>query len=322
MSRSLEFKAKDNTDRGHQIGEHFRDRIQAKIAKAGRAGWDRKVRRAVRAWKIACTHFPDYGDEVRAYARAAKVGWQDLWTVGLELGTDADRCTALVTNGGRLVGHDEDFEPGSAHDLFLIRKTVGKSTVLDLHYFYTLGGNAASVNSNGWCLMVNSLHGSTSPSGIPRNVIARWLSETRDPQRDARRLRKLPLMDGYSYTFVHLDGRISNLETSAKGVSMEKVRSPFVHTNHHLSRLKEDETFASGSSVERFTLATRRLKPRMSVASLKRLMADRSRGDADSIFNEDTIGRMVVDFTRREAPAWFKASPRRGYLTVPLDFLP
>lgn len=321
MGRYLTFTAKDNAELGHQLGEHFRDRIRAKIERERHPAWEREVRQAIRHWAPTRAHFPHLCEEVTAYARAARVRWQDLWTVGLELGEDADRCTALVTNGGALVGHVEDFEPDTAHDLFLIRKTVGKATVLDLNYFYTLGGNAASVNSHGWCQLINTLHGPTSRSGVPRNVIARWLSETADPMRDARRLARIGRMDGYAHTFVHEGGRAFSLETTDKDACLKRARLPFVHANHFLSRLSEQEAFASRSSANRFAVASRKLKPRMSPRALKALMADRTGGKEAAIFNQDTIGRMIIDFRAREAQAWFKATPRRGYLAVSLDFI-
>lgn len=321
MGRHLAFTAKDNADLGHQLGEHFRDRIRAKVERERHPAWEREVRQALKHWAPTRAHFPHLAEEVRAYARAARVRWQDLWTVGLELGEDADRCTALVTNGGALVGHVEDFEPDTARDLFLVRKTVGKVTVLDFNYFYTLGGNAASVNSHGWCQLINTLHGPTSRTGVPRNVIARWLSETKDPARDVRRLARIGRMDGYAHTFVHEDGRALSLETTDKDASLSKARLPFVHANHFLSGLSEQEAFASRGSANRFAVASRKLKPRMPLPALKALMADRTGGKETAISNRDTIGKMIVDFKKREAQVWFKATPRKGHLTVPLDFL-
>ncbi|TAK03687.1 hypothetical protein EPO34_00805 [Patescibacteria group bacterium] len=321
MNRYVELKAKDNTELGHQLGEIFHDRLKAKLERVRGAEWNRKRKIALPHWAVTKRHFPAYADELVAYARAAGLGWQDLWTFNLEIGMDAERCTSMVTNRGKLIGHVEDFDPSSVDDLFLIRKTVGRTTVLDLNYFHTLGGNAASVNSHGWAQLVNTLHGPTRRAGIPRNVIARWLSESQDPERDARRLGRLPRMDGYAHTFVHADGRAFSLEVAAEAFSFSKASSPFVHANHYLSSLAAQETFRSASSTDRFEVATCKLKPRMTVDAIKKLMGDQSRGKGKSILNDDTIGKMVVDFKRHEAQAWFKAAPRKGYLAVPLNFL-
>jgi hypothetical protein len=320
--RILSFTAKDHAELGEQLGEHFRTPIREKIARERHPDWDREVRQAMRSWTVTARRFPSFAREIRSYARAAGIRGQDLWAVGLEIGMDADRCTTMVTNGGTLAGHVEDFDPGTAQDLFLIRRTVGTGTVLDLQYFYTLGGNAASVNAHGWCQLVNTLHGPTASRGVPRNVIARWLSETSDPERDARRLARLPRLDGYSHTFVHASGRTLNLEVTPGAHVLAPHRAPYAHANHYLSRLRDEEAFLSGSSSRRLEVARRRLKPRMSVAGLKRVMDDRSHGRTDSIMNEDTIAKLIVDFARREARVWFKADARRGFVTVALDFLP
>jgi hypothetical protein len=323
MSRILAFTAKDNTDLGHQLGEHFRDRAQAMLEKMRHPKWDREVKQGLRHWASTKRFFPHLTEEVVAYARAAGIRWQDLWVMGgLEPGMNLDRCTTMVTNGGKLLGQNEDFDPDTTHALYLIRKTIKKLTVLDFNYFYTLGGNSVSVNSHGWAQMIDTVHGPTSLHGVPRNVIARWLSETKDPEHDARRLKRIPCMNGYSHTFVRAsDGQTLNLEVAAWGQQLSKPRAPFVHTNHYLSSLVDEETFVSASSGNRYEVACRRLKSRMTVDGMKRLMSDRSRGKANSVFNEDTIGKMILDFKKRECHVWFKAEPRKGYAVVPIDFL-
>jgi len=321
MVRVIELKATDTKDLGHQLGEVFREEIRRKVERAMDAQWPARVRGSLRHWSPTKRLFPKYAEEIQAYAHVAGIRWQDLWTLNLEIDIDAERCTTMVTNGGKLIGHNEDFDPKSTTDLFLLKKTVGRLTVLDLNYFYSLGGNAASVNSHGWAQFINTLHGLTLRTGVPRNVIARWLSETKDPERDVRRLLRLPRMDGYAHTFVHADSRALTLEVASDGVAISKARLPFAHTNHYLSALAKEQTFSSGSSRTRFKTATEKLSKRMTVPAIKRLMSDHSRGNK-SIQSAATIGKMILDFPHREAQVWLKRDPKAGFTKVPLDFLP
>jgi len=321
MVRVIELKATDTKDLGHQLGEVFREEIRRKVERAIDAQWPARVQGALRHWSPTKRYFPKYAEELLAYAHVAGIRWQDLWTLNLEIDIDAERCTTMVTNGGRLIGHNEDFDPKSTTDLFLLKKTVGRLTVLDLNYFYSLGGNAASVNSHGWAQFINTLHGPTLRIGVPRNVIARWLSETKDPETDVRRLRRLPRMDGYAHTFVHADRSALSVESSSAGITIGRAPLPFVHTNHYLSELADVQTFASGSSKRRYDVAKERLSSRMTIPGMKRLMADHSRGNK-SIQSAATIGKMIVNFPHRQAEVWLKRDPKGAFTKVPLDFLP
>lgn len=315
--------AKNHRRYGEALGEIFGSRVRAMLARKPRAGWDLEVKRAMAYWPDTNRHFPRYIEEIEAYAHACGIKAKDLWTLGLELSADADRCTVVVTQDGFLIGHVEDFDPKTKDDIVLLERTVAGTTVLELFYPYTLGGNAASINSHGWVQTINTLHTARAKRGVPRNVIARWLSETKDPVRDVRRLERIPLADGYAHTFVNArSGRVLSLETASNGFHLQERPSPFVHTNHILSsKLSPIDASVSKSSVLRLADASRMAEPKLSTAGLKRLMSDTSRGASKSIFNGDTVAKMIIDLKGKSVSTWFARTPKQGYRKTPVAFI-
>ncbi len=49
---------------------------------------------------------------------------------------------------------------------------------------------------------------------------------------------------------------------------------------------------------------------------------DTSQGRRNSLFNENTIARVVVDLDARQARIWLRREPKAGWITYPLDFMP
>ena len=320
----VRLSVKNHVAFGEALGEVFGDRLRDILACEKHPEWERDVKRAMAYWSDTKKFFPQYAEEIEAYARSSRIRTEDLWTLGLELAMDVDRCTVMVANDGFLVGHVEDFDPSTKDDVVLLERTIAGTTVLELFYIYTLGGNSGAINSHGWVHLVNTLHTGRTRRGVPRNVIARWFSETKDPKQDARRLRNIPLSNGYAHTFIDTrKGTILSLETASHDSLMREVHPPFAHTNHYLfSELTPDESYASSSSTFRLADAEVLLKPKMTVEAMRKAMADRRRGKEDSIFNQDTIAKVIFDLKANEAHTWFARAPKRGFAKTKLDFLP
>ncbi len=319
----IRIQAKNNKAYGEALGELFGDHVRTLLLREQKKDWPVRVKQAMAYWSVSKRYFPQYIEETEAYARACGIKSQDLWTLGLELSLDTDRCTALVTQKGRLVGHVEDFDPKTKDDIVLIERTIGSTTVLELCYVYTLGGNAASINSHGWVQLINTVHSTRARRGVPKNLIARWLSETSSPEKDVAHLAHIPRCEGYAHTFIQAKtGKVSLLESSAKRLVLESIPSPTTHTNHFiLPGMMESEAFVSLSSRERHTVANSRLKPETSLGSLKRIMSDTSRGKHTSIFNEDTVAKIIFDHEAKQAHTWFARNAKQGYTKTPLGFL-
>lgn len=319
--------AKNNADLGHQLGERFRKEFEIGLGrKASDPEWGRKVDRSQDCVEVAESHFPHLVEELEGYARGARADFRELWALSLEdelseLGV-TEKCTTIVTNGGRLIGHNEDWEKGLEDSLCLLKKTVGDLTIFEFYYYNTLGGNAAGANSNGFAHTVNSLTSSDRQRGVPRNMVARWLSETSDPDFDFRRMAQVPRSSSYGYNLVSVQGDLWCIEATAKKQSLLRPETPFVHTNHYTGDLKTFEaTENSTSTYERYEYASKNLRLHMSVADWMELSGDISKGPKASLLNERTVGRMGIDFENRLAHVWLRREAKKGWVAYPLDFL-
>jgi hypothetical protein len=313
---------------GATLGTMFGAHMRASIAEArGDGHWSRKASIARVQIGITRQYFPRHVEELEAYAAAAGVALADAWVVMCEDELDepaAEKCTTLVTNAGSLISHNEDWDADAADAVCVLRKTVGDLTTLEIHYFNTpLGGSAISINSHGFVQAINSLDHSDRQAGVPRNVIARWLSETRDPEGDFNALRRIPRSAGYNHVLVGTNGRVVDIECSARRQVLLRPALPFAHTNHFLSRdlAGLDEAGDTGSTHRRHQSACMLAKQSMTLAQILALNGDTSQGRRSSIFNRNTIARVVVDLDARAAHVWLRREAKAGWIAYPLDFI-
>lgn len=318
--------AKNNAELGHQLGERFRGEFEVGLGrKSSDPQWGRKVDQAQDCVEVVESHFPHLVEELEGYARGARADFRELWALSLEdelkeVGS-REKCTTVVTNGGLLIGHNEDWESGLDDALCLLKKTVGDLTIFEFFYYNTLGGNAVGINSNGFVHTVNSLNSSDRQRGVPRNMIARWLSETCDPDFDFRRMAQIPRSSSYGYNLVSAQGDLWCIEATAKKQSFLRPESPFVHANHYMGELKAFEATENATSTyERYKTATEYVKPKMSADALVSLLGDTSMGPKSSLLNERTVGRMVIDLKNRLAQVWLAREAEKGWVAYPLGF--
>lgn len=309
---------------GRQLGELFRDRLGAALEEErGDPGWPARRRRARRAARESARVLPELVDELRGYADGAAEAFDDVFTLGLEdePGSGIDRCTTAITNGGSLVAHNEDWDVAATDSICVLEKVLPELTILELYYLHTLGGNSISINSHGIVQAINSLTHSDRRSGIPRNVIARWLSETRSPDADYERLTRLRRSAGYSHSLVDARGEIWNIECTASRQISTRPRPPFVHTNHYLTGLGRFEAHRDARATRaRYDFAQAGLREWMSVEEIRDLLSDTSRGPRSSVFNRGTIARAVADLENGRLRVWLRREADKGWVDYELGF--
>jgi len=322
-----EVEADSPAELGGTLGAMFGGEMRQSVDEArGGRSWNRKVAIADRQIAITRRHFPQYIDELEAYARAAGLPLVHVWVVMCEDEFDdlaAEKCTTVVTNGGRLVSHNEDWDEDAADAICVLRKTLAGLTTLELHYTNTpLGGSALSINSHGVIQAINSLSHTDGQVGVPRNVIARWLSETRDPEDDFRRLHEVPRSAGYNHVLVGADGSVVDIECSATRQIMFRPALPCAHTNHFLSRDLADLEAAEedNSTYRRHRSACALLKQTMTLEEMIALNSETAHGKQASIMNRNTIGRVIVDRDARVAHIWLRREAKLGWVAYPLVF--
>lgn len=323
----FEIAADTHYELGLREGELFGRFMRRALEEEKEDGsWLENIDRARPYVGITTKLLPQLVEEVHGYAEGARVCFEEAWALLLEdeLSEIApEKCTTIVTNGGSMIAHNEDWDVGAEDSICVLRKTVGEVSILELFYVNSLGGNAISVNSHGFLHAVNELTHEDHQVGVPRNFVARWLSETKNPEVDFRTMARMTRSSGYHHSIVNKNGRIWSIECTATRQLLTSPKPPFVHTNHYLTDLSryEGEDGVRGTRT-RYRCASEHVRKRMSLESIEELVDDTSEGSRKSIFNDRTIARMVVDFEHMTAYAWLRREEERGWVPYPIGPAP
>jgi hypothetical protein len=320
-------EAASHAELGARLGRLFGPLLRESLDEAReQRDWRRKARAATPLLVAAREHFPGYVEELEAYAEAAGIALPELWALSIEGDLDdlaPEKCTTVVTNGGRLVVHNEDWDRDAAEAICVLRRTLAGVTTLEIYYYEVpLGGSAIGVSSNGYVHAVNSLDHADGGIGVPKNVVARWLSDTRDPVGDFRRLRALPRASGYNHVLVGRQRQVLDIECSATRQVLLRPGLPHVHTNHFLApELAEYEAADDeDSTFRRHATACALARPAMTIAEAMALAGDGAGQGRSNLMNRSTIARAVVDLQRRVAHIWLARERNAGWVDYSLDF--
>jgi len=317
-------EAENNYELGFKLGKIFGESLRKEVLKQKKnKDWQEKIKKAVSYFEATKKEFPQYIEELKGCAESSGVDFLSLWALALEDELDdVEKCTSIITNNGLLIAHNEDWETSAKNNLSVLRKKIGKLTILELFYSFSLGGSSVSINSNGYLQAINTLTCSDKCVGVPKNIIARWMSETSDPQGDFERIKKINRASGYSHTIISKEGRVLNIESTAKEQVLSTPDLPFVHTNHYLSALKNfNENDVLHTSISRYKFAAGRVTGKMKGEELNKIVSDTSLGKNMSVFNERTIGRIIVDLNSKIAKVWLAREKNKGWVDYLFDFI-
>mgnify|MGYP003394564508 FL=1 len=309
---------------GRLFGSVARDYInEERDSKA----WQQRKQDAEVLLSHTARHFPVYVGELQAYADAARIPLLDLWTMSVEDELDDEeyeKCTTVVTNGGRLIAHNEDWDADSADDICILKRDCGGVTTLELYYYGSpLGRTALSICSRGYIQAINSLSHTDWQPGVPKIVLARALSDMSDLDAELGTLLDIPRSSGFAHNLVDRTGRLTAVECTATRQIVQRPKPPFVHTNHMLHPgLADFHGDPDGKSTfQRYDAACSLARATMDDAGLIRLGSDETCGKTNSIFNKNTIARAVVDLDRRVARFWLRREKAKGWVDYSIDFL-
>ena len=324
-SRYLEVSADTDFGIGVKLGEQLGHAVRCRLHE-NRAlhamSWDRHLQQARQYLGHAEAAFPHLVNELQGYAAGAGVSFEELWLLNLRddvFGKEARRSASLVSSGGQLSGHTEDCASSEGSPFVLRRNLRGKSK-LELHYAGTWGGNAWSVNRASWVQMVNPLRHRDQQHGVPRDLVARLLSDAEDPMTAKRQLRGMRHSAGQSFTWHRLaSGSASwNLELSAQHTDYRVVRTPFAHTNHYLGSLRSGDFGLSLESKRRLSQARRHCLPQMSASQMQDVLSIGNGCGTGKLFNSSTVARIVTALG--VAWVWLRSERHRGWVPYDLDF--
>lgn len=316
LKHYFEFKAKNNYELGLQLGHTFKKEALERIKRYQKQSfWPKRMSASLPLLHASKKIFPQYIDELRGYAKATGINFFEFWTISLEDELDwIEHCTSVITNRGRLIAHNEDFDRGTENSICFLKKTIGDLTIFELFYYNTLGGNSASINSHGVIQLVNTLKQTDSQIGVPKNIIGRWMSESRDPSADFQKLKTIKRSSGYNFIYVKNNFGIINIECTAKHQLLSVPRLPYVHTNHYITKLKKYERYTGKSSYERYAFAKKHMKKNMDAQNIMEVMNDSTVGFDESVMNENTIGKIVFDLEKNDMYVWLLREASKGFI--------
>jgi hypothetical protein len=275
---------------------------------------------------ITSKYFPLHIEELKGYAQGLGVEFELFWYLYLhdDYIIPPEKCTSCFSSDGNIIGHNEDNLASLDNEIAIVEKTIDGVTTLGLHYYNGLGGDACSINSFGYVQTINTLHNVDSRIGVPRNVIARWFSETKNPRSDYDLVKKIPQSSGYSYSFCNQKGEVINIETTATKSEITAPLLPFVHTNHYLlPSLKkyEKQTTHPGNSIERCGFASKHIQSVSTAKDMMKLLESVSSLPSNDRRESGTIARMVFDLKRKHIWCWLARESSRGWIQYPISFL-
>ena len=318
-----EINVRDNYDLGLKTGELLESITRSSLEKRKKkVNWKAKTENAKKYLEVTNKFFPQYIEEINGYAVASHISFEDLWTLmtDVEMSQDnPEKCTSFVTRNGKIISHNEDWEKDSENDICVLKKTLKNITLLELYYYNTLGGVSISVNSHGYVQAINTLDHTDSQIGVPRNIIARWLSETKDIEKDYKKLILIPRANGYNHVIVNRES-VWNLECTASQQILLKPPHPFIHTNHCLSEklIPFEKTEHLTHTFQRYEKAKSLVKNKMLMEEIMKVNGDISEGSRASIMNERTIAKMIIDLKNKIAKIWLKRESEKDWIDYPL----
>ncbi len=322
-----EFEAENHYQLGLKMGTHFKREIKKLISANKDEGFEKRLALAKNMFELTKDHFPEYMEELKGWSDGANVDLYEFWLLAIEDDAEIEmenpgKCTTLITNDGKLLAHSEDWDTSIKENLYLIKKSVGGLTTLELYYLGTLGGTSVGINSNGFATGVNTLFFKPKQMGISKCVIERMFLDTKNPEADFNKIRDLKIADGYSQNVTSINGEIVNIELATDGSVLERHNSPYVHSNHCLI-LKDNNSSNEDyvGTLSRLKIAKEKVSERNTISEIQDILEDNSLGPDKSINNERTVGRMIVDLENLVCYVWLLREDKLGWVKYPIDFI-
>jgi isopenicillin-N N-acyltransferase-like protein len=245
---------------GRQIGEAARAEIVAAISFyeehfAGMAGipFTEAERQALQYLPHARRWLPQYVDELEGMAEGCDLPFAKLLVPNcaeeFTCPTDADEkksphggpvaghgCTAVgaMWGGRHVVGHNMDWYVVDADKNVLFDLTMPDGTriltIAGVPYLPILG-----MNSHGVAYVGNSVYSNDNRPGVPNAFVRRWVLEAATLEEAYARACMPARARGSNHLLGDLDGRLWDIETSARGAVLVESSAWMTHTNHYVA---------------------------------------------------------------------------------------
>lgn len=270
----------------------------------------------------AKTYYPHYIDELRGIADGAQVSFEELFLSNNREVTEPygdvspNHCTiiGIPYRNGYLLGHNEDWEPSSLHNLYIFDATIDGVRIFGLNYANSLFGVSVATNQFGLIEAVNELSHLDTQHGVPKNFIARAILDCKTLEEAEAIVASVPRAAGFNHVVIQGD-RLWNIESSAQEYIIEKIpHQKYVHTNHYVTELTRLDK-GNRESEQRYDKVKRQLDLMGTVEDMKALLSDRSE---PPICRDETIGSVIFDATQNVAYIAFGQPTKDAYYKVNL----
>jgi hypothetical protein len=207
---------------------------------------------------IVRERFPRHWAELQGLAAGLELPFDDvfLWNCRGDIWAMApDGCTTVQLPGSpHVVGHNEDGDPDFAGHCALARvKSEGGSTFTAFVYPGSLPGHTFAATSAGLVQTVNNLRPLAGGTGTPRMILTRAMLDAPDLDAAVALLKSAPRAGAFHLTLAQAgDARLLSIEFTAQALSVDKIETPRVHSNHliHADTARTSQ-IVTGSSGER-----------------------------------------------------------------------
>ena len=287
--------AKNNYDLGFQVGQKLRGRISRRLTatkhvyrQLGLKQFSKLSAVAQKFLPATMKHFPQLVTEAQGLSTGARVPFDSLLVLLCEeelldiADINVTKCTnvAIKTNGGILVGHNEDWLSSYRHNgMFVLKAKLNGQHSLSLNYIGSLAGSSSGLNSSGLCFSANSLNPGRFRYGVPIKFQFRAILECRTP-REAMYSDLAESSIAGNTIYGWRNSRILDVEDFFGHHKIFYGNKFLIHTNHPVSRDEQNRENTQRDSVARYERAKTILHKvkQPSLYSLKKLLRDHEAG--------------------------------------------
>lgn len=309
----IDVNAESHYEAGRQIGVQTKELQQMFYAKLiPECPWDVLVAKAIPFLSATEQLFPHFISELRGLSEGIEIPFERVWAIQcrdeIVSQLESEKCSSVFihTDTGWLVGHNEDdywsgFSKEEVRQLyFMVRKTIAGNSMVYLGFPFMIGGETVSIHSSGVIQTINTLHHRNIQVGVPRNIIARALSEMGSLDKIQDTLTQTKRASGYCHTFL-IDNILSCIESTESAYELIDTADRFAHTNYYLGSLaefeeKEDEGHTV--TVERCDNLKQKIGTVQTIEDLKKVLHTKTVSE-NSIYRDGeftiTMVSIVID---------------------------
>jgi len=328
--RLLQIQANSYFDAGKQIGIATRELCEEFLSHfVSEIPWETLIKKSLPYLAETKKSFPHLIEEMRGLADGVGIPFEKVWAFNCREeveGSYQERCSSVFvkTESGWIIGHNEDdywggFQENEVRDYyFIVSKYISENELTYLSCPLMIGGETVSINSSGVIQTVNTLHHSHFQVGVPKNIIARAVSEAKSIEEVVKIFTTTKRASGYCHNLL-INNNLYCIESTSEQFELIQTTERFVHTNHYLGSLStdEDEEY-SGKAItrERCSAIVQAIGTANSTEDLKKILFRKTESDGSIYRTGEGVITMATTIIDTKAKTFEVANNNKGEDTV------